>query len=155
RDEGTVVTESRDPGPQAPPPEDDTGAVLAARPEIILRGLGVAPGIAFGPAHAVESGFGTVPEYVVPAADIDRECRRLEEAVAKSRRQIHKLKAKAALLPGAAAEEVGILLDAHAAMLAGSRLLRGAQARIRDRWINAEAAVQGELANIAAQFAQM
>ncbi len=131
------------------------GPPSPARPEIVLYGLGVAPGIAIGPAHPMEARLGTVPEYAIEPQAVAAECARLAEAVAKARRQIQKLKAKARLLPEHAAEEVALLLDAHAAMLSGSRLLRGAEARIRERLINAEAAVQAEIAAIAAQFAGM
>lgn len=130
-------------------------AIALARSEIRLPGLGVSPGVAIGLAHPVESGLGTVPEYAIPPTEVEAETERLAEAVAKARRQIAKLKTKAAVLPEHAAEEVALLLDAHTAMLSGSRLLRGAEARIRERLMNAEAAVQAEIVSISNQFATM
>jgi phosphoenolpyruvate-protein phosphotransferase (PTS system enzyme I) len=123
--------------------------------ERLLRGLGVGPGIAIGPAHVVDAGIAQVPEYSVPADGIEAEVARLSQAVEKSRRQIRKLKAKASGLPGATSEEIGILLDAHLAMLAGSRLTRGVENRIRNSRLNAEAAVQAEIAGLAQSFASM
>ncbi|MFC7334854.1 phosphoenolpyruvate--protein phosphotransferase [Rhodocista pekingensis] len=127
-----------------PPPQDR-----------ILRGLGVSAGIAIGPAHLVESGSLQVPEYPVPADGIEEEVTRFQVAVEKARKQISKLKAKASVLPGSASEDVGFLLDAHLAMLTGSRLIRGVERRMRDLCCNAEAAVQAEIAAIAQTFAEM
>jgi phosphotransferase system enzyme I (PtsI) len=123
--------------------------------EIVLNGLAVSGGVAIGPAHLIESGFEQVPEYRLEEADVGGERDRFAEALAKSRRQIKKLKAKAQALPEQAAEDVGYLLDAHAAILSGSRLLRGVEARIAEERVNAEYAVQSEIAAIAAQFAAM
>ncbi|OWJ66347.1 phosphoenolpyruvate--protein phosphotransferase [Inquilinus limosus] len=123
--------------------------------EIVLGGLAVSGGVAIGPAHLIESGFEQVPEYRLEEADLPGERERFAEALAKSRRQIKKLKAKAQALPEQAAEDVGYLLDAHAAILSGSRLLRGVEARIAEERVNAEYAVQSEITAIAAQFAAM
>jgi phosphotransferase system enzyme I (PtsI) len=59
------------------------------------------------------------------------------------------------VLPEAAAEEIGYLLDAHLAMLSNSRLVRGAEQRIGRARINAERAVQIEIDEIARGFAAM
>ncbi|WP_029010705.1 phosphoenolpyruvate--protein phosphotransferase [Azospirillum halopraeferens] len=120
-----------------------------------LRGLGVSPGIAIGPAHIVETGAIRVPEYPVGPDRVDHEVARFGEAVAKARRQIRKLKSKALVLPESASEEIGILMDAHLAMLTNSRLTRGVERRICNDRINAEAAVQAEIASIAQSFAAM
>jgi phosphotransferase system enzyme I (PtsI) len=122
----------------------------------LLRGLPVSSGIAIGPAYLAESGQPQIPEYRLhPGSEVDKERARFSDAVAKARRQIRKLKAKAESLPEQAAEDVGLLLDAHAAILGGSRLLRGVDRRIADDLVNAEFAVQAEVASIAAQFAAM
>ena len=123
--------------------------------EFIYSGLGVSAGVAIGPAYVVETGTPQVPEYPVAAEAVDAECQRFADAAAKARRQIKKLKAKALLLPEAAAEEVGFLLDAHMAMVSGSRLTRGVERRIRQDMINAEAATQAEITSIAHSFQDM
>ncbi len=120
-----------------------------------LQGLGVSPGIAIGPAHIIESGAVRVPEYPLQSESIPAEVERFTEACAKARRQIRTLKAKALLLPESASGEIGILMDAHLAMLTNSRLTRGVERRIREQQINAEAAVQAEIAAIAETFAAM
>ncbi len=50
---------------------------------------------------------------------------------------------------------MGYLLDAHLAMLANSRLVRGVERRIREERINAERAVQDEIGEIGEGFAAM
>jgi phosphotransferase system enzyme I (PtsI) len=123
--------------------------------EVALTGLAVSGGIAIGPAHLVESGVEQVAEYRLDEADLAAERERFAEALAKARRQIKKLKAKAQALPEQAAEDIGYLLDAHAAILSGSRLLRGVETRITEERVNAEYAVQSEIAALAVQFAAM
>lgn len=120
-----------------------------------LRGVGVSNGIAIGPAHIVESGAAPVPEYRLAEDQIEAECQRFADALTKAHRQIGKLKVKSQALPESAAEDVGVLLDAHLAMLSGSRLTRGVERRIREERLNAEAAVQAEVAALAHSFAAM
>jgi phosphotransferase system enzyme I (PtsI) len=136
-----------------PAPEGECSP--APRPERVLRGLGVAPGIAIGPAHVTDSGDVPVPEYRLEADKIAAEQERFADAVAVSVKQLKKLKSKAGALPGAAAEEMGYLLDAHLSMLSGSRLVRGVGRRIEEDRVNAERAVQAELEQIGESFAAM
>lgn len=126
-----------------------------AKGERVFDGLGVSPGIAIGPASVHEAGSVAIPEYEVAAAEIGAERSRLQEAIEKSRRQISRLRAKAESLPANAAEEVGFLLDAYGQMLSGSRLVRGAERRIAEDKLNAEAAVKREIDALAAAFAGM
>ena len=90
-------------------------------------GIGVAAGIAIGPAHVVEPGAIEVPKYVLKAKQVGAERERFADAAALARNQIEKLRAKATALPGSAAEELSYLLDAHALMLSDSRLVRGVE----------------------------
>jgi phosphotransferase system enzyme I (PtsI) len=117
-----------------------------------LTGLGVSPGIAIGPAHVVDSAMVQVPEYGLAAAEVAPELERFAEAVDLSRRQLEKLKAKASMLSGGAAEDLSYLLEAHLQMLTGSRLIRGVERRVREERINAEAAVQFEILGITRGF---
>jgi phosphotransferase system enzyme I (PtsI) len=122
------------------------------RREVVLKGLGVSAGIAIGEAHVVEIGAVQVPEYEIKESEIEAEIERFNEALRKSDRQLKKLKTKSAELHGAAAEELGFLLDAHMQMLSGSRVVRGVEARIRRDRINAEAAVQAAISAVAQEF---
>ena len=115
-------------------------------------GLGVADGIAIGPAHVVEGGSDRVVEYRVSASDVAAEIRRFGDATAAALEQLVQLRRQSEHIGGAAGEEMGYLLAAHASMLEGSRLTRGVEAAIRDRRVNAEAAVEAEISRIARQF---
>ncbi|HVJ51055.1 MAG TPA: phosphoenolpyruvate--protein phosphotransferase [Aliidongia sp.] len=132
-----------------------TEAPPAQKLERVLTGLGVSPGLGLGTVHVSDHMALSVPEYSVPRAQLEDEIDRFNAAVEASRHQLRKLKDKSAALHGAAAEEVGYLLDAHLAMLTQSRLLRGVSARIGGQHINAEAAVRIEMDAIAESFAIM
>jgi phosphotransferase system enzyme I (PtsI) len=131
------------------------GSARKERPECVLHGLGVSPGVAIGPAFITEDGEVPVPERRIESDDIPAERQRFEQAVQFSLKQLKKLKGKALALPESASEEMGYLLDAHVAMLSNSRLVRGVERRIREDRINAERAVQMEIAAIGESFAAM
>ncbi len=123
--------------------------------ERTFEGLGVSPGIGIGVVHFRESSAISVPEYRIAAGKVADERSRFNGAVNRARGQIGRLRAKARTMPGAAAEELGFLLDAYFHMLKDSRLVRGAERRVIDNRINAEAAVQAELAEISDSFMAM
>lgn len=136
------------------------GSGVDARPaggpaERVLEGLAVAPGIAAGPIFRIESGVLQVADRRITAAECDSQLERLEQALVAAARQIRKLKGKARQLPDAAAEELREMLEAHLHMLADSRLVRGARRRIVEERVNAEGAVQRELAQIMRGFASL
>ncbi len=125
------------------------------RPERVLSGLAVSPGVAVGTAWRSEAGALAVPEYDLAANALAAERERFADAVAYAVRQLKKLKSKVASLPDSAAEELGYLLDARLQMLSGSRLVRGVDRRIAEARINAEAAVQAEIEAITEGFEKM
>jgi len=120
-----------------------------------IDGLGVAPGISIGPAYVRQSGAIHVPERKIPKKKIPSEQKRLAVAIRLARRQIRLLQSRATAKSGANGEELTYLLDAYVHMLQDSRLVRGAEKRIADYQINAEAAVKAEIAAIAAVFQSM
>jgi len=121
----------------------------------VLEGLGVAPGVAIGPAYRLEAGAIPIAVRQLTQTEIEPELDRFRAAVATGQKQLRRLKTKSQGLPGAAAEEVGYLLEAYSQMLSGSRLVRGVEKRIAEEKINAEAAVQAEMAQIAEGFSQL
>src|SRR5260221_1889362 len=123
--------------------------------EQVLSGIGVSPGIAIGPAYIGDRGELPVSENRIDKGDIENERARFGEAVAISAKQLRKLKSRATALPGSAADEIGYVLDAHLAMLANSRLIRGGHQRIARQRINAERAIELEIEEIAKTFAAM
>ena len=86
----------------------------------VLEGLGVAPGVAIGPAYLLEAGAIPIAVRMLAEEEIAGELERFQAAVSKAQKQLRKLKTKSAGLPGAAAEEVGYLLEAYLQMLSGS-----------------------------------
>jgi phosphoenolpyruvate-protein phosphotransferase (PTS system enzyme I) len=133
--------------------DETPGTATAA--EQRLTGIGVSPGIAIGPAYIGERGDLPVSETPIAEANIEAERDRFADAVAISTKQLRKLKTRATALPGSAADEIGFLLDAHLAMLANSRLIRGVNQRIARQRINAERAIQLEIEEIGKSFAAM
>ncbi|HLO74930.1 MAG TPA: phosphoenolpyruvate--protein phosphotransferase [Magnetospirillum sp.] len=144
----TVETDTETDAPRRPNP-----AVAAA--ELILEGTGVSRGVAIGIVHRHDAEAVAVPEYKLPLARIEAELDRFAEAAERAGRQVAQLQVKAEGLDGAAAEELGYLLDAYQQMLRGSRLIRGVRGRIEKDRINAEAAVQREIDEIARGFEAM
>ncbi|MBC8338842.1 MAG: phosphoenolpyruvate--protein phosphotransferase [Alphaproteobacteria bacterium] len=120
-----------------------------------FEGLGVAVGIAIGPAYVRESGAVDVPERRIPKKDIAPEQKRLQVAIRLARRQIRLLQTRTTAKSGVNGEELVYLLDAYLHMLQDSRLVRGAERRIAENQINAEAAVNAEIAAIAEVFHSM
>ena len=123
--------------------------------ERFFEGLGVSPGIGIGVAQLRETGAVVVPEYRIPAGRVVAERTRFKEAVVRTRQQIGQLRTEAHTMPGAIEEELTFLLDAYLLMLRDSRLVRGVERRIGENRINAEAAVQAELSEIAEGFAAL
>ena len=123
--------------------------------ERTFHGLPVSPGIGFGVAHVRNGGVLSVPAYSIPANRAKAEATRFHRAVGSTRRQVSSLRSRIKALPGPVAEEMDFLFEAYLQMLRDSRLVRGVERRIVEDRINAEAAVQAELAEIAAVFSAM
>ena len=117
--------------------------------EIAIRGLPIAPGVAIGAVYDTSEAPTIAPRRSIDPAQAEGERQRLAEAVALSRKQVSKLKARLGVLPEEAQEELEPLLDAYAMMLGESRLLRGARRRIAEELLAAETAVQDEAEAIA------
>ena len=118
--------------------------------EIVLNGIGVSHGIATGPAYIVQLDRPKVPQITIE--DTVAEQQRFEIAVETVRGDLTALKGQSKNLPEEAAEELDLLLDAHLAMITGSRLVRGALKKIADDKINAEWALDKIMRDLAAQF---
>lgn len=118
--------------------------------EIVLNGIGVSHGIATGPAYIVQLDRPKVPQITIEDATAEQQ--RFEAAVETVRGDLTALKGQSKNLPEEAAEELDLLLDAHLAMITGSRLVRGALKKIADDKINAEWALDKIMRDLAAQF---
>lgn len=125
--------------PQAPPAPADP-----ARPERRFIGIAVSPGIAIGPVFGAVEPPAIVVRTRIHASDTAAETTRLEAAIAQSRKQLLKLRARLGVLPEDSQAEIAPLLDAYLQMVGNSRLVRGARKRIADKLVSAETAVVDE-----------
>jgi phosphotransferase system enzyme I (PtsI) len=137
---------------ETPAPKSSPGKPAAPRRgrEVVIRGIGVAPGIAIGLAFDTSEPPAEAPRRSIEEGAVEPERQRLANAVALSRKQVAKLRTRIGVLPEEAQEEIGPLLDAYALMLGNSRLIRGARKRIETELLSAETAVQDEAEAIAA-----
>jgi phosphotransferase system enzyme I (PtsI) len=122
--------------------------------EIKVSGIGISLGVAIGPAFIIEQSGVPVPEYDIPSVQVEKELKRLHGAITKVQKQLGLLRQKAESLP-AGAEDMVLLLDAYKGMLSGSRLVRGVEEIIAKQRVNAEAAIQKQIAALKASFAAM
>ena len=75
------------------------GGRKAASREVVLRGIPITPVVAIGPVFDTSEIPAETPRRAIPAYAVEAERARLLEAVALSRKQLGKLKAKLALKP--------------------------------------------------------
>jgi phosphotransferase system enzyme I (PtsI) len=130
------------------PPSHKTA--VAPRGEQRLSGIPVSPGIVIGPLYAATEPALALPPAGSPAKEPSVELARLDDAVALSRKQLVKLRARLSILPEDTQHEIAPLIDAYTQMLSGSRLLRQARRHITDGRVSAEQAVHEEAEAIAA-----
>jgi phosphoenolpyruvate-protein phosphotransferase len=139
-------------GTEPPPPQHKRLSGLlkrADRAEAVFTGIPVSPGVAIGPVFGASEPDAKVVRHKIQAADIGAECARLDAAVAQSRKQLAKIRARLEALPEDSQPEFAPLIDAYLSMLGSSRLIRGARQRIGDLLLSAESAVAEEAAAIA------
>ena len=121
----------------------------APRPEKRLAAIPVSPGVAIGPAFGADEPPAEVERHAIAAADVAAETARLDAAIAQSRKQLAKLRARLVVLPEDSQAEIAPLIDAYLHMIGASRLVRGIRRRIADGLVSAEAAVADEAEAIA------
>jgi phosphotransferase system enzyme I (PtsI) len=119
------------------------------RPERRLVGIPVSAGVAIGPAFGATEPQAVVTRQRIQAADTEAETSRLEAAIAQSRKQLLKLRARLAMLPEESQAEIAPLIDAYLQMVGSSRLVRGVRRRIAETLVRAETAVVDETEAIA------
>ena len=90
-DPGAASHAGHDAGPR-------TGAG-SPRPERRLFGIPICPGIAIGPVFRTVEPVPEIARTKIQASDIQAEGTRLDAAIAQSRKQLSKLRARLALLP--------------------------------------------------------
>lgn len=137
-----------------PPPQHQRLTSRQLRPsdraEAAFSGIAVSPGVAIGPVFGTAEPTPEIGRQKIQAADAPAEGTRLDAAIAQSRKQLLKLKARVAALPEDSQPEIAPLIEAYLRMLGPSRLIRGARRRIAEGLLSAEAAVLREAEEIGA-----
>jgi len=104
-----------------------------------LRGIGVSPGVACAPAFIVRMDFPDVPDRTVRPEDVDREVRRLREAVEYVVSHLSELGQR--VLQRAGPEESRIF-DAQILMVQDEDFLASVETLIRNNQLSAETAYE-------------
>ncbi|HUK21018.1 MAG TPA: phosphoenolpyruvate--protein phosphotransferase [Gemmatimonadales bacterium] len=104
-----------------------------------LRGIGVSPGIAIGPALVVRLTMPEVPSRVVPRSQVRGEVRRLKAAVSDVKRHLLELKARARDRAGI---DEARIFDAQMMMLEDREFLAGVESLIKENHLTAEKAYE-------------
>ncbi|HYT70198.1 MAG TPA: phosphoenolpyruvate--protein phosphotransferase [Gemmatimonadales bacterium] len=105
----------------------------------LLKGIGVSPGVAIGPAVVVRWSMPEVPHRVVPRSQVEKEVRRLRAAVRDVKRHIEALKARAEDRAGV---DEARIFDAQILMLEDKEFLTSVEDLIRENHLTAERAFE-------------
>ncbi|HMA45248.1 MAG TPA: phosphoenolpyruvate--protein phosphotransferase [Gemmatimonadales bacterium] len=107
--------------------------------ERLLRGVGVSPGIAIGPALVVATSLPDVPHRVVPRSQVGKEVRRLRAAVRDVQRHVVEIKERAAQRAG---PDEARIFDAQLLMLEDEDFIGAIEDLIRENHLTAEKAFE-------------
>ena len=132
------------------PPAPHAAKPGAGKGEKRFHGIPVSPGVCIGKLFPASEPQLDVPVPSPTPCAPEAELGRLDNAVAKSRKQLAKLRARLTVLPEDTQHEIAPLIDAYTQMLGGSRLLRNARRRISEARVSAELAVYDETEALAA-----
>lgn len=105
----------------------------------MLRGVGVSPGVAFGPALVMRLDFPEVPDRAVPASQVESEVRRLREAVD---RVVASLKELGQRVYERAGPEESRIFDAQIEMAKDEYFIQSVEQLIRNNAMSAETAYE-------------
>ncbi|HEX9690841.1 MAG TPA: phosphoenolpyruvate--protein phosphotransferase [Gemmatimonadales bacterium] len=119
--------------------------------ERLLRGVGVSPGIAIGPARFVHWELPRVTRRLVASDRVDAEVARLHEAVDEVRSLLDQLRVHTQERAGA---EEAKIFDAQILMLEDPEFLREVEALIHDNQLSAERAFEFKTLEMRALWAQ-
>ncbi|HEX4871491.1 MAG TPA: phosphoenolpyruvate--protein phosphotransferase [Nevskiaceae bacterium] len=117
-----------------------------------LSGIGVSRGIAIGRVQKLSGGDLEIPQYTVPAAEIDHEVTRFLGAQRRAKEQLREVRAQ---IPQGTPGDVAAFIDTHLLMLDDRSITEATVSRIRGERLNAEAALMRSRDALVAVFEQM
>ena len=118
----------------------------------ILSGIGVSRGTAIGKAHVLQQDALEVRELNIPAAEVEQEVRRYQQAVDVASRQLRAIRDQ---IPEATRKDIVDFIDTHLLMLQDSTLVQVPAHFIREHQCNAEWALKLQQEALAAVFDEM
>jgi phosphotransferase system enzyme I (PtsI) len=118
--------------------------VAPASSQVVLRGVGVAPGIAAGRVHVLDRHHRVRPQRRIDDDEVAGELRKLEQAWSVARDEITGLRGRAG--------DHSAILDAHLLMLEDPLLVDGARRQVLDEHRCAEWAIKQTVDDICARF---
>ncbi len=124
------------------------------RDTILLRGIGVSPGIVIGRAYVVDSRVPDTVKYChIDQSATGEEIRRFEEALNTSRKQLERIKNR--LKEEGKAKEHIAIIDAYLMILGDQMLIDETKRLIKEKKMNAEWALKEVLKDIVELFDSM
>jgi phosphoenolpyruvate-protein kinase (PTS system EI component) len=115
-----------------------------------LQGKPISPGYAAGTAVVLEATAATIPRRAIRPSQVQTEVRRFRRALARSTRELRHVRRRVL-------DELGkshsAIFEAHLAILSDPRFRDKVKARIEGELVNAEQAVEAEVAEICDQLA--
>lgn len=115
---------------------------LTKKVEIVLKGIPASPGIAIGPAFLFQKHAPTIFEKSIELNEIQREIERLEQAVARSRKELSKILDFAEKKLG---DDTAKIFEAQLMILEDAVLFDSIYSRVRKELKNAEFVVEDEI----------
>ena len=122
------------------------------RPEIVIKGIPAAPGIAIGSAFLMDQQDFVVPERLIFDDEIPVEIARFEEAVAHTKDEIQAIKEKISIQVGSMDAQI---FDAHLLVLEDCMLIDEVKKHIKDEKYSAECVFSRVLKRYVEVFARI
>ncbi|HET6616450.1 MAG TPA: phosphoenolpyruvate-utilizing N-terminal domain-containing protein, partial [Gemmatimonadota bacterium] len=103
--------------------------------EVVYRGQGVSPGVAYGPAYLITPDAVRVPRRTIDAEEVEAELKRFEDAIRATRMDIARVKS---VLERADKSDEAAIFDSYLLILVDDTLLDSVRSRILEDRMNAE-----------------
>src|SRR5690349_6913779 len=117
-----------------------------------LSGIGVSRGIAIGRVQRMHGGELEVPEYGLSQEEVPAEVERFNAAQKLAREQLKLVRKQ---IPHGLPSEISAFIDTHVLMMEDRSMSEAVVAIIKDKRINAEAALRQQTDQLVAAFEQM